>query len=65
MDKHGTSVSDFKQATELTSSEQLGFPQQLELFNNLKKQNLNFSPIVIDSKDILFSTYSSDFFFFK
>ena len=24
MDKHGTAISDFKQATELTSSEQVG-----------------------------------------
>ena len=46
-------IYSYTKKFELKSADQIGFPQQLALFNKLKKQNPNFPPIVIDSKDIL------------
>ena len=44
-------IYSYTKKFELTSAEQIGFPQQLKLFNELKKKQSR--PIVIDSKDIL------------
>lgn len=46
-------IHSYSKKFELTSPEQIGFPQQLELFNKLKNLHQNSLPIVIDSKDIL------------
>ena len=45
-------IYSFVQKFELKSAEQLGFLQQMELFNLIKNRD-NTDPIVIDSKDIL------------
>jgi len=45
-------ISSFSKKFKLTSSDQLGFTQQLHLFEKLKNETSQ-SPIVIDSKDVL------------
>ena len=46
-------IQSFSKKLELHSDEQLGYKQQLSLFNMLKNQNDLNPPIIIDSKDIL------------
>ena len=46
-------IFSYTKKFELSSAEQLGFKQQLELFNFLKENDVSNPPIVIDSKDII------------
>jgi hypothetical protein len=46
-------INSYSKKIELHSVNQLGFKQQLELFNFLKENNNSNPPIVINSKDIL------------